>query len=110
MPWYADIYNFLMASMYPQRASKAYKNKLGSEAKDLLRGINCVLSMTCICGEYAMIKCISESEIQSVLHFCHVVAEGGHYGSGQTAWKVFDCWLYWPTIFRDTHEFVSACE
>ncbi|RDX67181.1 hypothetical protein CR513_53972, partial [Mucuna pruriens] len=33
MPWYAKIYNFLVASTYPQRAFKAYKDKLGSEAK-----------------------------------------------------------------------------
>ncbi|RDX77864.1 Retrovirus-related Pol polyprotein from transposon 17.6, partial [Mucuna pruriens] len=33
MPWYVDIYNFLIASTYPQGASKAYKDKLGSEAK-----------------------------------------------------------------------------
>ncbi|RDY06831.1 Pro-Pol polyprotein, partial [Mucuna pruriens] len=34
----------------------------------------------------------------------------GHYGSTRTARKVLDCGLYWPTIFRDAHEFVSTCE
>ncbi|RDX96189.1 hypothetical protein CR513_21178, partial [Mucuna pruriens] len=32
-PWYEDIYNYLIASMYPQGASKAYKDKLGRKAK-----------------------------------------------------------------------------
>ncbi|RDX99933.1 hypothetical protein CR513_16947, partial [Mucuna pruriens] len=32
-PWYANICNFLVASTWPQGASKAYKDKLGSEAK-----------------------------------------------------------------------------
>ncbi|RDY03206.1 hypothetical protein CR513_13230, partial [Mucuna pruriens] len=33
MPWYANICNLLMESMYPQGAFKADKDKLGSEAK-----------------------------------------------------------------------------
>ncbi|RDY06188.1 pol, partial [Mucuna pruriens] len=47
---------------------------------------------------------------QLVLHFCHSIAGGGHYGSGQTTRKVFDYGLYWPIIFQDTHEFVLPCE
>ncbi|RDX88463.1 putative mitochondrial protein, partial [Mucuna pruriens] len=35
---------------------------------------------------------------------------GSHYGSTRTARKVLDCGLYWPTIFRDTHQFVSTCD
>ncbi|RDX82904.1 hypothetical protein CR513_36248, partial [Mucuna pruriens] len=33
MPWYADIYNFLVASTYHLGASKTYQDKLGSKAK-----------------------------------------------------------------------------
>ncbi|RDX94829.1 hypothetical protein CR513_22747, partial [Mucuna pruriens] len=56
------------------------------------------------------IRCIPESEIKSVLHFCHSMIEGGHYGSIRMARKVLDCGLYKPSIFRDVHKFVSTCE
>ncbi|RDX85210.1 hypothetical protein CR513_33647, partial [Mucuna pruriens] len=97
MPWYADICNFLMASIYPQGASKAYEDKLGSKAK------------YCIWDDPYLWR-ICNDQIQLILHFYHAATRGGNYGSDQTAWKVFDYGLYWPTIFRDTHAFISAYE
>ncbi|RDX68749.1 hypothetical protein CR513_52231, partial [Mucuna pruriens] len=121
-----DICNFLVAFTYPLGASKAVKERLESDAKyyymvnlghssqghiilvfsiysihprNLIRGISCALSIR---------RCILESEIQSVLHFYHLAVGGGHYGSDQTAQSVLDYGLYWPTIFRDAHTFVSA--
>ncbi|RDY07693.1 hypothetical protein CR513_08136, partial [Mucuna pruriens] len=32
-PWFADICNFLVASMFPPKASKSYKDKNESDAK-----------------------------------------------------------------------------
>ncbi|RDY14135.1 putative mitochondrial protein, partial [Mucuna pruriens] len=55
-------------------------------------------------------RCILDSEINLVLQFCHAASGGGHYGSTRTARKVLDCGFYWPTIFQDTHLFVSACK
>ncbi|RDX82890.1 Retrovirus-related Pol polyprotein from transposon 17.6, partial [Mucuna pruriens] len=78
IPWYADICNFLVSSMYPQGASRADKEKLESDAKYYIWDD----------------PCIPESEIQSVLHFCHLVVGGGHYGSDRKAWKLLDSGLY----------------
>ncbi|RDX61313.1 gag-pol, partial [Mucuna pruriens] len=61
-------------------------------------------------GDYVRTKCILDVEINSVLQFCHSTPGGGHYGSTRTAKKVLDYGLYWPTMFRDTHHFVSTCE
>ncbi|RDY07075.1 hypothetical protein CR513_08863, partial [Mucuna pruriens] len=66
--------------------------------------------MTRTYGECAMIRCIPESEIQSVLHFYHSTFEGSHYRSMRIARKVLDCGLYWPTIFQDAYTFILACE
>ncbi|RDX86566.1 hypothetical protein CR513_32090, partial [Mucuna pruriens] len=55
-------------------------------------------------------RCIPNSKISSFLHFCHVVVGGGHHGSTWTTQKVLECGFYWPIIFRDTHQFVSAYE
>lgn len=52
-------------------------------------------------------RCIPLSETASVLHACHYSLYGGHYGSGRTASKVFQARFYWPTLFRDAHQFVK---
>ncbi|RDX82622.1 hypothetical protein CR513_36556, partial [Mucuna pruriens] len=79
-PWFADICNYVATSQCPPEADKVIR------------------------------RCIPDAEINSVLQFCHSAPGGGHYGSTRTARKVLDCGLYWPTIFRDAHKFVSTCE
>ncbi|RDX95401.1 hypothetical protein CR513_22102, partial [Mucuna pruriens] len=90
-PWYADICNYLVASTYLRGASQAAKDKLESDAKYYVWDNSYLWRITR--------RCIPESEIKLVLHFCHSELEGGHYGSMRTAKKVLDNGLYWPTIF-----------
>ncbi|RDX90823.1 hypothetical protein CR513_27274, partial [Mucuna pruriens] len=63
-----------------------------------------------LCNDKVIRRCIPKTKINSVLQFCHSALGGGHYGSTRTSRKVLDCGLYWPTIFRDVHYFVSTCE
>ncbi|RDY00573.1 putative mitochondrial protein, partial [Mucuna pruriens] len=63
-----------------------------------------------LCSDKIIRRCIPDAEINSVLRFCHSAPGGGHYGSTQTAKKVLDCGLYWPTIFKGTYHFVSTYE
>ncbi|RDX78030.1 Retrovirus-related Pol polyprotein, partial [Mucuna pruriens] len=87
IPWFADIFNFVVASQFPLEASQLHKERLKSDA-----------------------KCILDTEINLVLQFCHGASGGDHYGSTWTARKVLDCEFYWPTIFRDAYQFVFTCE
>ena len=34
---------------------------------------------------------------------------GGHFGAKKTAEKVLQCGFYWPTLFKDAHEFCKCC-
>ena len=34
---------------------------------------------------------------------------GGHFGADTTAHKIIHVGYYWPTLFRDTHEYVRKC-
>ncbi|RDX80302.1 putative mitochondrial protein, partial [Mucuna pruriens] len=61
-------------------------------------------------GNSIMIKCIPDTEINSILQFCHAAPGGGHYGSNRTIRKILDCGFYWPTIFRDAYQFISTYE
>ena len=35
---------------------------------------------------------------------------GGHYMAKTTAHKILRSGFWWPTIFKDTHEFVKKCD
>ena len=35
---------------------------------------------------------------------------GGHSGADTTAHKIIHARYYWPTLFRDTHEYVRKCQ
>ncbi|RDY10007.1 putative mitochondrial protein, partial [Mucuna pruriens] len=75
---------------------------------------NTTFGMILTYGDFAMIKCILEAEINLILQLCYAAPGGEHYGSTRTARKVLDCGLYcglyWPTIFRDTYLFISTCD
>ncbi|GJS40065.1 reverse transcriptase domain-containing protein [Tanacetum coccineum] len=40
----------------------------------------------------------------TILMACHDGPTGGHHGANYTARKVFDSGFFWPTIYKDAHE------
>lgn len=67
--------------------------------------------MTPTCSNIVLIRrCIPESDKQSVISFCHDHACGGHFSGKKTAAKILQCGFYWPSIFRDSHNYCLACE
>ncbi|GJV63839.1 reverse transcriptase domain-containing protein [Tanacetum coccineum] len=55
-------------------------------------------------------RCVSGQEALDILKACHSGPTGGHYGANYTARKVFDSGFYWPTIYKDAHDFVTRCD
>jgi hypothetical protein len=53
---------------------------------------------------------VPDEEQQSIISFCHSQACGGHFSAKNTTAKILQCGFYWPTMFKDTHEFCKACE
>ncbi|RDX72650.1 Retrovirus-related Pol polyprotein from transposon 17.6, partial [Mucuna pruriens] len=104
-PWFVDICNFLVPSIFPPSASKYYKEKIQSDAKHYKWDDPYLWRC---CNDCIIRRCILDSEIRSVLHFFHSAPRGSHYRSTRTAKKVLG--FYWSTIFRDSHQFVSTCE
>ncbi|RDY00603.1 hypothetical protein CR513_16203, partial [Mucuna pruriens] len=72
--------------------------------QDLKAMQNIIYGMILTCGDYAMIKLCA-----GAFRIPRSTFGGGHYGSSRIAPKVLNCGFYWPTIFRDMHDFVSAC-
>nr|GFB57581.1 hypothetical protein [Tanacetum cinerariifolium] len=55
-------------------------------------------------------RCVHDKEALDILEACHNGPTGGHHGANLTAKKVFDAGLFWPTIYKDAHEFVKKCD
>ena len=106
-PWFANIVNYLVASVFPPLASKAQKDKIKSDAKHFIWDDPYLWKL---CSDQVIRRCIPDHETDSVLQFCHSSAPGGHLGVQRTARKVLDCGFYWPTIFKDAWKICSTCE
>ncbi|GJS71976.1 ribonuclease H-like domain-containing protein [Tanacetum coccineum] len=52
-------------------------------------------------------RCVHGKEALDILEACHNGPTGGHYGANYTAKKIFDSGFYWPTIYKDAHNFVQ---
>ncbi|GJS64205.1 reverse transcriptase domain-containing protein [Tanacetum coccineum] len=63
-----------------------------------------------ICADQVIRRCVSGQEALDILKACHSGPTGGHYGANYTARKVFDSGFYWPTIYKDAHDFVTHCD
>ena len=102
-PWFAEMVNYLAGILLPDSMEKHVRKKIRKDSQyyqweDPL--------MFKHCSDEVMRRCILEEEMQSVLEHCHTREAGGHFGANKTAAKVLQCGLYWPTLFKDAHEFV----
>uniref|UniRef100_A0A151UIA9 Retrovirus-related Pol polyprotein from transposon 17.6 n=1 Tax=Cajanus cajan TaxID=3821 RepID=A0A151UIA9_CAJCA len=106
-PWFANIANYLVAFVFPHLASRAQIDKLKSDAKHYVWDDPYWWKL---CSDQVIRRCLSDHEIDSVLHFCHSSTPGGHLGIQRIACKVLDCGFYWSTIFKDAWKICSTCE
>eukprot|EP00253_Pinus_taeda_P018247 PITA_18247 len=56
-----------------------------------------------------LLRCLEKPEAQNVLQELHDGPVGGHFRADTTAHKVIHVGYYWPTLFRDAHEYVRKC-
>ena len=46
----------------------------------------------------------------SIINHYHTLSCGVHFGGQRTATKVLQSGFYWPSLFKDAHQFVSTCD
>nr|GFA68608.1 reverse transcriptase domain-containing protein [Tanacetum cinerariifolium] len=61
-----------------------------------------------ICADQVIRWCVHGKEALDILEACHNGPTGGHHGANLTAKKIFDSDFFWPTIYKDAHEFVKT--
>ena len=57
-----------------------------------------------------ILKGIDEIESKKILRDMHEGVCGGHYMAKTIAPNVLRSGFWWPTLFKDTHEFVKKCD
>ncbi|GJV72500.1 reverse transcriptase domain-containing protein [Tanacetum coccineum] len=106
-PWFADFANYHAGKFVIKGMTSQQKNKFFKDVKHYSGLILPVLRSVCI---WMIRRCVSGQEALDILKACHSGPTGGHYGANYTARKVFDSGFYWPTIYKDAHDFVTRCD
>ncbi|KAL4346898.1 hypothetical protein GQ457_17G009340 [Hibiscus cannabinus] len=107
IPWYADIVNFLVSGILPHELSSQGRKKFRHDARYYFWGEPYLFKQ---CADQLLRRCVPEEEQKDILFHCHTSTCGGHFGGARTAAKVLQSGFYWPTLFKDAHNYYKACD
>ncbi|XP_012854384.1 PREDICTED: uncharacterized protein LOC105973888 [Erythranthe guttata] len=106
-PWYADVANFLASGIIPDDLSYHQKKKFLHDSRFYLWDEPLLFRTG---PDRVIRRCVPETEVREILTHCHSSPCGGHHGESRTAAKVLQSGFFWPTLFRDSNEFVKRCD
>nr|GEZ65699.1 reverse transcriptase domain-containing protein [Tanacetum cinerariifolium] len=100
--WFADFANYHAGYFIVKGMSTQQKNKFFKDVKHYFWDDPFLFK---ICTDQVIRRCVHGKEALDILEACHNRPTGGHHGANLTAKKVFDAGFFWPTIYKDAHEF-----
>ena len=106
LPWYADIVNYLATGKLPTYWSSQDVKRFKVEVKSFFYEDPFLYKYY---NDQIIRKCVHDSEIESVLSFCHDGICGGHFSGHKTIVKILQCGFYWPTLFKDAFKYCKSC-
>ncbi|GJS07123.1 reverse transcriptase domain-containing protein [Tanacetum coccineum] len=106
-PWFADFANYHAGKFVIKGMTSQQKNKFFKDVKHYFWDDPFLFKN---CADQVIRRCVSGQEALDILKACHSGPTGGHYGANYTARKIFDSGFYWPTIYKDAHDFVTHCD
>ncbi|GJV97401.1 reverse transcriptase domain-containing protein [Tanacetum coccineum] len=106
-PWFADFANYHAGNFVVKGMSTQQKNKFFKDVKHYFWDDPFLFK---ICADQVIRRCVHGNEALEILSACHNGPTGGHHGANLTAKKIFDSGFFWPTIYKDAHEFVKNCD
>ncbi|GKA12722.1 reverse transcriptase domain-containing protein [Tanacetum coccineum] len=99
--WFADIANYHAGNFIVKGMSSQQKKKLFKDVKHYFWNDPYLFR---IGADQVIRRCVYGQEAIDILTAYHNGPTGGHHGVNYTAKKVFDFVFYWPTIYRDAHD------
>ena len=106
-PWYVDIANYLAIGKMPFHLTPREKRRIVHNSTSY-SWINEELYKTGL--DLIIRRWVREDEILEILKACHDEPCGGHFSNKRTAYKILLLGYYWPSIFKDTKEYVKRCD
>nr|GEZ03419.1 reverse transcriptase domain-containing protein [Tanacetum cinerariifolium] len=106
-PWFADFTNYHAGNFIVKGMISQQKNKFFKDVKHYFWDDPFLFK---ICADQVIRRCMHGKEALDILEACHNGLTGGHHGANLTAKKIFDAGFFWPTIYKDAHEFVKNCD
>nr|GFA38230.1 reverse transcriptase domain-containing protein [Tanacetum cinerariifolium] len=106
-PWFADFANYHTGNFIVKGMTSQQKNKFFKDVKHYFWDDPFLFK---ICADQVIRRCVHGKEALDILIACHNGPTGGHHGANLTAKKIFDAGFFWPTIYKDAHEFVKNCD
>nr|GEW26324.1 DNA-directed DNA polymerase [Tanacetum cinerariifolium] len=103
-PWFANFANYHAGNFIVKGMSSQQKNKFFKDVKHYFWDGPFLFK---IYADQVIRRCVHGKEALDILEACHNGPTRGHYGANLTAKKVFDSGFFWPTIYKDAHEFVK---
>ena len=107
VPWFADYVNYLVAKVIPLEFNYQQKKRFFAHLKHYYWEEPILYRH---CADHVIRRCVPEDEMHSILNHCHTLPCGGHFGGQRTAAKVLQSGFYWPSLFKDAHQFISTCD
>ncbi|CAA7019733.1 unnamed protein product [Microthlaspi erraticum] len=106
-PWFRYIANYLAAD-HPPPQFFGYKKK--KFLRDVRRYFWDEPYLYKHCSDGMFRRCIPEEEVPGVLFACHGSDYAGHFATNKTVAKILQAGFWWPTMFKDAHDFISKCD
>nr|GEW19365.1 reverse transcriptase domain-containing protein [Tanacetum cinerariifolium] len=106
-PWFADFANYHAGNFIVKGMTSQQKNKFFKDVKHYFWDDPFLFK---ICADQGIWRCVQGKEALDILVACHNGPTGGHHDANLTAKKIFDADFFWPTIYKDAHEFVKNCD
>jgi hypothetical protein len=106
-PWYADIANYLVCKVLPPNLTYQQRKKLLHDVRKYYWDEPYLFKH---CSDGIIRRCIPKEEVQNVISKCHGGLYGGHASTMKTQAKVLQAGLYWPSLFKDVHEYIKVCD
>ncbi|PNX87936.1 hypothetical protein L195_g044036 [Trifolium pratense] len=106
-PWFADMANYKASGLIPDDFNWHQKKKFLREANQFVWDDPYLFK---IGADNLLRRCVTREEATSIMWHCHNSPYGGHYNRERAAAKVLQSGFFWPTLFKDTYEYVQKCD